>query len=80
MSNEVVPTITVNETELSRFCKTHLILGRSTNEVHADYVKFCDGEPLSKTEFSKQIKKELNCVIVDKRVNGEKRRIFKKDR
>ena len=50
-----------------------------TNDVYRRYTTYCTEnsiQPLSSGEFSKQVKKFFKFVIVDKRVNGKKRRIF----
>lgn len=50
-----------------------------TNDVYRIYTTYCSEnsiQPLSSGEFSKQVKKFYKFVIVDKRVNGKKRRIF----
>lgn len=50
-----------------------------TNDIYRMYTTYCSEnsiQPLSSGEFSKQVKKYYNFVIVDKRVNGRKRRVF----
>lgn len=50
-----------------------------TNDIYRMYTTYCSEnsiQPLSSGEFSKQVKKYYNFVIVDKRVNGKKRRVF----
>lgn len=50
-----------------------------TNDVYRQYTTYCSEnsiQPLSSGEFSKQVKKYFKFVIVDKRVNGKKRRVF----
>lgn len=50
-----------------------------TNDVYRMYTTYCSEnsiQPLSSGEFSKQVKKFFKFVIVDKRVNGKKRRVF----
>lgn len=52
-----------------------------TNKVYAQYNEFCimnSFNPMSKIEFSKQVKKRFNLDITDKRINGKKYRIFVK--
>lgn len=52
-----------------------------TNKVYKKYQEYCIANtltPLSKGEFSKQVKKHFDFVIVDKKVNGKKYRIFVK--
>lgn len=55
------------------------IIGQTTNDVYMNYELFCrDGnfQPMSKIEFSKQIKKKFNVEIGDKKINGKKYRVF----
>lgn len=50
-----------------------------TNDIYRMYTTYCSEnsiQPLSSGEFSKQVKKYYGFVIVDKRVNGRKRRVF----
>lgn len=52
-----------------------------TNAVYRKYVEFCNINnftPMSNIEFSKQIKKRLGYVIVDRRIRGNKYRVFVK--
>ena len=53
-----------------------------TNKVYKKYQEYCIANtltPLSNGEFSKQVKKHFNFVIVDKKINGKKYRIFVKN-
>lgn len=50
-----------------------------TNEVYKKYKEFCirnSLQELSSGEFSKQVKKYFNFVIIDKKIQGKKCRIF----
>lgn len=50
-----------------------------TNEIYRRYTTYCTEnsiQALSSGEFSKQVKKYYKFIIVDKRVNGKRRRIF----
>ena len=50
-----------------------------TNSVYAKYSEFClanSFNPMSKIEFSKQVKKRFDFDIVDKTIRGKKYRIF----
>ena len=50
-----------------------------TSDIYRQYTVYCSEnslQPLSKGEFSKQVKKHYNLTIVDKRVNGKKCRVF----
>lgn len=50
-----------------------------TNEVYRKYKEFCirnSLQELSSGEFSKQVKKYFNFVIIDKKIQGKKCRIF----
>ena len=52
-----------------------------TNKVYKRYQEYCLANsltPLSNGEFSKQVKKYFDFVIVDKKINGKKYRIFMK--
>lgn len=52
-----------------------------TNQVYKKYQEYCIANtltPLSNGEFSKQVKKHFGFVIVDKKVQGKKYRIFVK--
>lgn len=53
-----------------------------TNKVYKRYQEFCVANsltPLSNGEFSKQVKKYFDLVIVDKKISGKKYRIFVKE-
>lgn len=50
-----------------------------TSDIYRQYTVYCSEnnlQALSKGEFSKQVKKHYNLIIVDKRVNGKKCRVF----
>lgn len=50
-----------------------------TNKVYMKYSEFCTSNsftPMSKIEFSKQVKKHLGFKIVDRTINNKKNRIF----
>ena len=52
-----------------------------TNKVYKKYQEYCIANsltPLSNGEFSKQVKKHFDFVIVDKKIQGKKYRIFVK--
>ena len=52
-----------------------------TNKVYKKYQEYCIANsltPLSNGEFSKQVKKHFDFVIIDKRIQGKKYRIFVK--
>ena len=62
--------------EISRYD----ILNNPTKDVYKKYSEFCvfnNFNPMSNVEFSKQVKKEFKVDIVDKKINGQKLRIFK---
>lgn len=55
------------------------IANEPTSDIYRLYTVYCSEnslQPLSKGEFSKQVKKHYNLTIVDKRVNGKKCRVF----
>ena len=57
------------------------IEGEPTNKVYKKYQEYCIANsltPLSNGEFSKQVKKHFDFVIVDKKISGKKYRIFVK--
>ena len=57
------------------------IEGEPTNKVYKKYQEYCIANtltPLSNGEFSKQVKKHFDFVIIDKKINGKKYRIFVK--
>ena len=57
------------------------IEGEPTNKVYKKYQEYCIANsltPLSNGEFSKQVKKHFDFVIVDKKIQGKKYRIFVK--
>ena len=57
------------------------IENESTREVYKQYQEFCisnNFQPMSNIEFSKQVKKHFDFIIVDKKINGKKCRIFTK--
>lgn len=50
-----------------------------TNQVYKAYQEYCLAnslQPLSNGEFSKQVKKHYDLIIVDKKISGKKYRIF----
>lgn len=50
-----------------------------TSDIYRQYTVFCAENtlnPLSKGEFSKQVKKHYGLVIQDRRINGKKCRVF----
>lgn len=52
-----------------------------TSNVYRKYQEYCIANsltPLSNGEFSKQVKKHFDFVIIDKKINGKKYRIFVK--
>lgn len=53
-----------------------------TSKIYLKYTEFCISNsftPMSKIEFSKQVKKHLNFDITDKTIKGKKYRIFVKE-
>lgn len=60
-------------------CDIDEIENEPTNEVYKRYTVFCaenSMQPMSNIVFSKQLCKRMNLVIVDKKIDGKKRRIF----
>lgn len=57
------------------------INNKSTSEIYDEYFEYCIKIgllPINKGEFSKQVKKYFNFVIIDKKIQGKKCRIFVK--
>lgn len=57
------------------------IIGEPTNDVYRRYSLYCTEsrlQPMSKIQFSKDINKRLDLKVVDKKINGRKRRIFER--
>lgn len=61
-------------------CGRAEIINQSTKDIYMQYSVFCtenNMQPMSNIEFSKQVKKKFDLEIMDKRINGKKRRIFR---
>ena len=59
----------------------HEIVNEPTKNVYKRYQEFCivnELQPISNIEFSRQITKRLDLEIINKKINGEKYRIFVK--
>jgi putative DNA primase/helicase len=55
------------------------IINQETRLVHSKYEIFCDDngfQCMGLANFSKEITRQLNCMVKDKRVNGRKTRVF----
>lgn len=55
------------------------VVGKSTRDLYAKYSIFCSENnfsPMSNIEFSRQIRRQFNVEIVEKRVSGKKYKIF----
>lgn len=66
------------ECELEEF----QIVNEPTNIVYKRYREYClanNFQPISNIEFSKQVKRVLRVKIIDKKICGQKRRIFVKE-
>ncbi len=64
---------------VSEFLKTADVINRPTNDVYTEYVNFCNNchlPPISNITFSKMTNRILALVIIDKKINGKKRRVF----
>ena len=58
-----------------------LIENEPTNQVYKRYNEFCissNMQPMSNIEFSRQVNKRFDFIIVDKKIDGKKYRIFMK--
>lgn len=58
------------------------IINQCTNEIYEKYFKYCMNIgllPINKGEFSKKVKIYFDFIIVDKKIEGEKCRIFIKN-
>ncbi len=68
----------VNESILD-FLNATNVLGTPTNEVYDEYLDFCKShnfQPTNKIHLSRKIVEIMDIQIIDKKVNGEKRRLF----
>lgn len=55
------------------------ILNQETKYVYSMYEVFCNDngfQQMGKIAFSREIKKKLNCQIIDRKINGKKVRVF----
>lgn len=71
----------MNNPVLGFFKENSDIENRTTKEVYGRYNEYCidnNMTPMAKGEFSKQCKKYYGLTIVDKKVNGQKFRLFVK--
>lgn len=60
-------------------CELEEVENEPTNDVYKRYSVYCSENnyhPVSKIAFSKEVKKFFNFEIIDKKVDGKKRRIF----
>lgn len=67
---------------MSEFLKTTDVMNRPTNDVYQEYVSFCETfchAPVPIIVFSKTVNQILGIRVIDKKVNGRKRRIFSKN-
>lgn len=88
MGKRIKRVYEVNESKdyftLSEFLKDiseNEINNKSTSEIYDEYFEYCIKIgllPINKGEFSKQVKKYFNFVIIDKKIQGKKCRIFVK--
>ena len=84
LNDEVLPKQPVCNESVTMFVKDckdicFRIVNKATNKVYKEYHEYCIDnslEPLVIGEFSKQVKKHLDLIIVDKKINGKKYRIF----
>lgn len=54
-------------------------INRPTDDVYREYAQYCSeygGNPISNIAFSKMVNRILGLRIIDKKVNGRKRRVF----
>lgn len=61
------------------FLKSVDVINRPTNDVYTEYVDFCNADgssPVSNIAFSKMANRILGLRIIDKKINGRKRRVF----
>lgn len=68
-----------NNHYISEFLRSADVMGRPTNDVYAEYVNFCNAScfpSVSNIAFSKITNRGLGLRIIDKKVNGRKRRVF----
>lgn len=63
-------------------CEIDEIENEPTNEVYKRYTVFCAENsmtPMGNVIFTKQVCKRLGLIVIQKRINGEKKRIYVKD-
>jgi putative DNA primase/helicase len=71
----------INNPVLGFFKECEAIENEPTSKVYREYQEYCITNsltPMSAGEFSKQVKKHFDLVIVDRRIQGKKYRIFVK--
>lgn len=55
------------------------VMNRPTNDVYQEYVEYCSARclsPMSNIIFSKMANRILGLRVIDKKINGKKRRVF----
>ena len=55
------------------------LVNHVTSEVYKKYTEFCvfnNFTPMSNVEFSKVVKKQYSLIVIDKKINGKKYRVF----
>lgn len=68
-----------DDSSISSFVVGTDVMNRPTNDVYAEYMNFCDTfryNPVCKIMFSKTVNRILGLKVIDKKVNGRKRRVF----
>lgn len=78
-TEKVEPTKYKSVNEYIKIIDQHYLHGSSTSEVYGAYKNFCWGNgfiPISHIEFSRALTKCFPVKIIDKKINGEKYRVF----
>ena len=68
-----------DDPSVSHFLAGADVVNRPTNDVYAEYMDFCNTEclsPVSNIVFSKMANQILGLRVIDKKINGKKRRVF----
>lgn len=76
---EPQPQAEVWSETVSEFLRTADVMNRPTNDVYQEYAEYCSEHgraPISIIVFSKTVNRILGIKVIDKKVNGVKRRVF----
>ena len=82
MQSELEEYEEINNPVIGFFKECESVENEPTSKVYKEYEEYCISNgltPMSSGEFSKQVKKHFDLVIVNKRIQGKKYRIFVKE-